>query len=58
MKVESFSIGSKHYINEDRLVVRDLGLLGIICIMRLGTLTSACEQSVLQTRVIWARLSQ
>ena len=36
MKVESFSIGSKHYINEDRLVVRDMGLLGIIAVLADG----------------------
>lgn len=36
MKIESFSIGSKHYINEDRLVVRDMGLLGIIAVLADG----------------------
>ena len=36
MKVESFSIGSKHFINEDRLVIRDMGSRGIIAVLADG----------------------
>lgn len=36
MIVESFSIGSKHYINEDRLVIRDMGSRGIIALLADG----------------------
>lgn len=36
MKVESFSIGSKHYNNEDRLVVQDMGKFGIAAVLADG----------------------
>lgn len=36
MKVESFSIGSKHYNNEDRLVVQDMGEYGIVAVLADG----------------------
>ncbi len=36
MKVESFSIGSKYYSNEDRLLVKDLGSLGAVAVMADG----------------------
>lgn len=36
MKVESFSIGSKHYDNEDRLVVQNMGVFGISAVLADG----------------------
>ena len=36
MKVESFSIGSKHYDNEDRLIVQNMGVFGISAVLADG----------------------
>lgn len=36
MKVESFSIGSKHYDNEDRLIVKNMGVFGISAVLADG----------------------
>lgn len=36
MKVESFSIGSKHYANEDRLIVQNMGIFGITAVLADG----------------------
>ena len=36
MKVESFSIGSKHYDNEDRLTVQNMGVFGISAVLADG----------------------
>ena len=36
MKVESFSIGSKYYSNDDRLLVKDLGSAGTVAVMADG----------------------
>lgn len=36
MKVESFSIGSKHYENEDRLIVQNMGVFGISAVLADG----------------------
>lgn len=36
MKVESFSIGSKHYNNEDRLIVQNMGVFGISAVLADG----------------------
>ena len=36
MNVESFSIGSKYYSNEDRLVVQDMGAFGVVAVLSDG----------------------
>ena len=36
MKVETFSIGSRHYDNEDRLVVQNMGVFGISAVLADG----------------------
>lgn len=36
MKVESFSIGSKHYDNEDRLILQNMGVFGIAAVLADG----------------------
>jgi len=36
MKIETFSIGSKHYDNEDRLVVRNMGIFGVVAVLADG----------------------
>ena len=36
MKVETFSIGSRDYDNEDRLVVQNMGVFGISAVLADG----------------------
>jgi PPM family protein phosphatase len=36
MKIESFSVGSKHYDNEDRLAVRNMGIFGVSAVLADG----------------------
>ena len=36
MKVETFSVGSKHYDNEDKHAVRDMGIFGVAAVLADG----------------------
>ena len=36
MNIDSITVGSKHFINEDRYVVKDIGALGVTAVLADG----------------------